>query len=309
MSRICFRALHPALALLLVFASCGLASAGPLRSYIALGDSVAYGQTDVVPVSNGDQGYVKHFADGLAKSNGGVRPNVINLAIPGEQSTSFFTGVAPPGWVRAAGVNLNYADPTKSQLSMFQTFAAAEHAQGHVISHVSFALGSNDFFYLTGQPGFFELPAAQQQAQAGQTFAVLQANYAAALGEIRAAAPEAQLLLLNYYNPFAVLGPDDPLNQSALVFGALHQQLLEAAAAEFDGRVVDVYTPFLGKEAAYTHILSGDVHPNEQGYQAMADQMLAVANAPEPSSLLLVGIGVCGLAGYRFRRGGRSARN
>lgn len=307
MSRTCSRLLHSVMAVLLTLASSCLASAGPLQSYIALGDSVAYGQTDVLPVSNGDQGYVKLFADGLAKSNGGVRPNVINLAISGEQSGSYFTGVTPPGWARAVTANLHYSDPAQSQSSLFQAWAASEHAQGHTISHVSFALGSNDFFYLTGQPGFFSQPAAQQQAQAGQAFAALLVNYTLALNQIRAVAPEAQLLLLNYYNPFAVFGTDDPLNQAALAFGALHQQLLEAEAAEFGAKIVDVYTPFLGHEAEYTHILSGNVHPNEQGYGVMADQLLAVANAPEPSSLMLVGIGVCGLLGYRQRRQQRAA--
>ena len=36
-----------------------------VKTYIALGDSVAFGQTDVLPVSYGDQGYVKPFADWL----------------------------------------------------------------------------------------------------------------------------------------------------------------------------------------------------------------------------------------------------
>jgi hypothetical protein len=58
--------------------------------YMALGDSIAFGQTDVIPISTGDQGYVRPFADHLASINGGVRPRVVNLAIPGEKTDKFF---------------------------------------------------------------------------------------------------------------------------------------------------------------------------------------------------------------------------
>src|SRR3981189_3098459 len=61
------------------------AIAGPLETYLALGDSIAFGQTDIIPVSLGDQDYVTLYADFLAKQNAGVRPNVANLAFPGDQ--------------------------------------------------------------------------------------------------------------------------------------------------------------------------------------------------------------------------------
>ena len=85
--------------------------AGPVQTYLALGDSIAFGETDVIPVSFGDQGYVKPFADFLATQNGGTRPDVINLAFPGETSSSFFTAVPPPGFAPHTaldGFNLNY---------------------------------------------------------------------------------------------------------------------------------------------------------------------------------------------------------
>ena len=73
-------------------------AAAPVQTYLALGDSIAFGETDVIPLSFGDQGYVKPFADFLATQNGGARPNVINLAFPGETSSSFFTAIPPVGF-------------------------------------------------------------------------------------------------------------------------------------------------------------------------------------------------------------------
>src|SRR5689334_21952892 len=101
-------------------AALGLASATPRpalggsMTYIALGDSVAFGETDFTRnPSYGDRGYVSHVADGLAASNGGVRPNVVNLAIDGETTTSFFGGGQP-----LAPQNLNYPATTTSQNTM-----------------------------------------------------------------------------------------------------------------------------------------------------------------------------------------------
>src|SRR5262249_24799542 len=117
------------------------AIAGPLETYLALGDSIAFGQTDTIPVSFGDQGYVALYADFLATQNAGARPNVVNLAVPGETSTSFFTGVSPPGLPAHElldSFNLNYqADSAQSQNTLMLSKIASEAAAGHVISHVS----------------------------------------------------------------------------------------------------------------------------------------------------------------------------
>lgn len=52
-----------------------------LAVYIALGDSITFGETDLQYIpSFGDRGYVGLYADYLASVNGGDRPTVINLA-------------------------------------------------------------------------------------------------------------------------------------------------------------------------------------------------------------------------------------
>src|SRR5437016_1096158 len=65
------------------------------KNYVALGDSYAWGLLNSSsPPSNGDQGYVSLFDNFLATQNGGVRPTLKNLAVPGESSSSFFTGTS-----------------------------------------------------------------------------------------------------------------------------------------------------------------------------------------------------------------------
>ena len=64
--------------------------AGPV--YLALGDSITFGvgsDDSANDISTGDRGYVGLYADYLGKASG-TRPNVINLAVSGETSASFF---------------------------------------------------------------------------------------------------------------------------------------------------------------------------------------------------------------------------
>src|SRR3954454_7299204 len=161
----------------------------PSQTYLALGDSIAFGETNVFPRTYGDQGYVTVYADWLATQNHGARPKVINLAVIGETSATYFDvnapGIAPHA--AAAAFNLNYTNPTVSQEQMLRATIAAEAAAGHVITHVSFALGINDFAYLQQtHPELPTLPPAQQQALIDQAFAGLALNDIRAVAEIRA---------------------------------------------------------------------------------------------------------------------------
>src|SRR4051794_11217262 len=107
--------------ILFLLLSCGQVHAGLV--YLALGDSTTFGNDESMPSSTtpnyGDQGFVRPFADSLGSLNGGVRPQVTNLAISGELSSTFLSGVAPTDWSnRAVQWNLNYPTPTTSQNSL-----------------------------------------------------------------------------------------------------------------------------------------------------------------------------------------------
>lgn len=270
--------------------------------YLALGDSIAFGQTDVIPTSHGDQGYVQRFANHLASINGGVRPRVVNLAIPGETSDSFFTATTPVGGTRTVSANLNYSDPNTSQNSKMLAAIQDAKTSGHNVSAVSFALGSNDLLNLATSPAFQTATPAAQQQMIGQLFQKVQENYVKTLSQIREHLPNADLYLLDYYNPYAVLGPDDPANQLALATSEIYRKLVQADAAAFGGQFIDTYTPFLGHEVEYTYILSGSIHPNDLGYAAIARQ-LSAASVPEPGTLTLLSLGAVGMAaGLRRRR-------
>jgi lysophospholipase L1-like esterase len=271
------------------------AQAGPINDYLVLGDSMAFGETNFTNnPSNGDRGYVKPYADLLAAQNGGVRPNVINLGVDAETSTTFFNG-GPAGDGTVSGkpapqLNLNYPNPSTSQNSLLLSTIAAEKAAGHTISSVSLQLGANDLFVAVNTPGFFSLTPAAQQAKIAQTLGTIQANDATLLTELKTQLPNTNLVLLGYHNPFNA-NPSSPLGMLADPAIKALNTLIAGEAAAFGTRYVDTYTPFLGHELAYTYIASGNVHPNAMGYAVIASQLSTV---PEPSSILVMGAGLVG---------------
>lgn len=295
----------------IVFAAWILSTSPPalasvIHDYVALGDSMAFGETNFTAnPSDGDRGYVSLYATSLASSNGGVRPHVINLAADGETSSTFFNGSTQhdgsPG-NPASQWNLNYPSSAPTQNSLLLSTIASEKAAGHVISNVSVQLGANDLLGPVTSPSFLALTPAQQQAAIGQVLTGIQAHDTTLLTELKTLLPNASLVMLGYHNPFNA-DPTSAIGKIADPAVKALNALIAGEAAAFGARYVDTYTPFLGHELAYTYIASGNVHPNATGYAVIASQLETV---PEPSTFLVVGAGLVGwlVLGRRLRSAG-----
>lgn len=211
--------------------------AAPLQTYIAIGDSLAFGETDFAHnPSYGDRGYVKPFADFLATQDHDRRPEVINLGVDAETSDTFFHG-GPKGDGTLSGnpalqLNLNYPESSTTQNSELLSTIAAEKAAGHNISTVSVNLGANDLFVTLHQPDFLNLTPDQQQARIISTLANVQGNYTALLGELKSQVPQASLYLLGYHNPFAA-DPNGAMEKLAGPAVKALNALISAEAAAF----------------------------------------------------------------------------
>jgi lysophospholipase L1-like esterase len=295
----------------------GPASAAGIPTYLAVGDSLAFGFTDDTTPSYGDRGYVADYANYLGATTG-IRPYVVNLGVYGETTSTFLNGASGsinPSQFTVGGtygngsnssgpMNLNYTDTTTSQNSLMLSTIAAAKTSGDPINTVSVQIGANDLFAAAAAPGFFTETATQQAAQIQQTLATVGTNVATILGELKSQLPNTNVVVMGYYNPYAAV----PSNPFSAVAGPAIQGLnsvLQADAQAFGDRFVNTYTPFLGNEAQDTYIATSgslyNVHPNAQGYQLIADQM----EVPEPSTLIVLGAGLGGLLLNR-RRFGRS---
>jgi lysophospholipase L1-like esterase len=280
-------------------------------TYIAVGDSVAFGEYRFLEGPNdGVRGYVAPYADSLAASNGGVRPQVLNLAVSGETSTTFFNGgplgPGPIPGMPAYGRNTNYLQPYPTQNSLLLSTIAAQHAAGNTINNVTVQLGANDFYALAIDPSNFTKTPLQQKAIIGATLSQFQSNYTALLSELKSLAPEANLVLLGYYDPFRPFenDPTSPLYPTSRLSGPSIQglnQIIAGEATAFNARYIDLYTPFLGNELIDTDIantlIPGNPHPTPAGYEVIYNQLV-----PEPASLVMGGTAALVGLGLAWRR-------
>lgn len=242
------------------------------KTYIALGDSVGWGyQANDTARGPGDKGYVRPFADWIATRQGGQRPRLINLSIPGETSSSFFD-TSEIGYL----LNSNYPLILRSsQANTFLSRVTAEIGAGRTITHISFALGGNDMLDLLTS-GFLGLPYAQQAATVDQTLLTTDARLVQALTLIRQRVPGALLIVPGYYNPYAAF-PNSAEQRIALYALPRLNQLLATRARQFGGLFAPTYADFVGQELVWTWIGDNDIHPRQPGYDAIGRRVILTA--------------------------------
>ncbi len=281
-----------------------------MQTYLALGDSMAFGETDFTHnPSNGDRGYVQPFDSFLASQNGGV------LA-PQQPSTWAWMARLPRaflnGRTRDVGnwqlrsnpdntLNTNYTTPGESQNVMMLESIVHQLDAGQTIGNVTLQIGANDLLSVLGTPGFLSLTPAEQQAKFGAALTTLQTNYTTILSELHSLLPHANLYLLGYQDPYNFPGSTlEPLAGPAIQ--ALNN-LIKGEASAFGDKYVDVYAALNGLALQDTLIASGNVHPNAAGYAAIAAQLESTA-VPEPSTLLVLAAGLAGWMALSRRRAG-----
>ncbi len=261
------------------------------QNYIALGDSYAYGYTSqaTTPAGLGDMGYVSLFANYLATRNNNVRPSLTSLATPGETTQSLRSG--PP----ASAYNLNYTGTgNQSQIAVYEQRAAAIALAASRVDYVTLQVGGNDLLNLFVSTQFQAADLATRETLINDRLALVQTNYDNILSRVRAAAPQARIFLLGYPDPFAGLNPN-PLAGYSTRITQRENALFQSLAPTYGATYVDIFTPFVGNETAYTNIQSQDpagsgfpnFHPNAQGYSVIAGRLQAAVAVPEPSALAL----------------------
>ena len=243
----------------------------PKGYYLALGDSIAYGFQSFkfaanLPPEAYNTGYVDVFGAELRQ----IRPGIINVnyGCPGESTGSFVAG--PCVWT-ATGHQLHDAC-TGTQMQCALTFLRAHPGQA---SPITLTLGSNDVSLLLGPctvNGQIDVTCVQTGAPA--FIDGLGARFSGILEQLRAAAPDAEIILTGAWDPFLnALAFADPLYQT-------FNTAIAAVAARSRARFADPFPIFNPQGNPNAEILAictlsllcsqSDAHPSDAGYQVLA---------------------------------------
>lgn len=265
------------ISLLALVSSAGLASAAtpkfnpPKSYYLALGDSVTYGYqgSKVVPgftAEDFNTGYVDVFAAQLRSIQPTIR--VVNYGCPGESSTTFISGSCP-----ANRIGFPLHDPFSGpQLDAALAFLRAHPGE---VSPITVTLWGNDVRELLEACGP-DLSCVLSGAPA--TIDRLASNLDSILRQLRAAAPNAEVILTGAWDSFVGdFAVADPL---FMAMNAAMAGVVARNAARF-ADVFPIFNP-QGDEAAETAAIctlllictEGDSHPSDAGYRVLGEAVL-----------------------------------
>jgi lysophospholipase L1-like esterase len=246
----------------------------PKEFTLALGDSLAFGYQEAKFSANPfnlaqfHTGFAFVFTQRVAETSPGKGAQLLNLGCPGETTTSFLNG---PCLYHAVGfpLHFNYAG---SQIAAAEDLLRANDGK---INPILISLGAND---VLGVRAFCPSlsPDCVVHILPGILGTVGQ-NLNEVLGRLRSAAPDAEIVLLQLYNPLEV-----PFPGSNVLALSLNQVIGNVAAAH-RARVANAFPAFnlplpVGSLCTLTLIcVAGDIHASDAGYAVIADLMFKAA--------------------------------
>jgi lysophospholipase L1-like esterase len=248
------------------------------RYYLALGDSLTFGyqnskfvaeqRTNGYDPASFSTGFVDDLGERLRRLNPALQ--TVNYGCPDESTRSFLSGGCP----FHPGHPLHDDYPvTTSQHDAALAFLAAHPGQ---VDLITITLGANDvqddYQPCLRQP---DLRSCLVQGFPS-VLSQVRRNLDAILADLQAVAPSTPIIVVDLYDPLAIA---EPATVPAVMLLNSTMQLVAAARG---AQVADVFAPFnRGPQPATLCRLTlycmpdQDIHPSDEGYQAMADQVWA----------------------------------
>lgn len=250
---------QPPLAAFLVFTLLVLVRPASVHSqgaaaYIALGDSIAFGVGATNPAAEGYVGLV-HYE--LTADDAPLDPELelVNVSVPG-----------------ATSADLLLPD---DQLDKALEAIEEQTSAGGSVDLISVGIGANDLLALgsAGSPCVTDTASSECQGALTTMLSDLDRNLREVLGDLRRAAPQARIFVLDLYNPYS--GTGSPLE---IIASAGIQQVngvVKTVSADpvFNAQLVPVYELFQGRGSQW--IASDGLHPNNDGHRVLAEALLA----------------------------------
>ncbi len=224
---------------------------GPRTYYLALGDSLAFGYQ---PDLQFYQGYADDFYAQLLPFG---TLSLINMACPGETSTTFISGGCPYSFLRKYPYQ-------GAQLAAALAFIASHPGQ---VSPVTLDIGANDLLPL------IDTTHCTIASSYRQVLAAADANIRSVLAQLGAALRgSGDLFMMNYYFPYQNLCPN-----LVPVIRQLNAHLAADAAA-YTVPLARVFGAFGGPGTPNPHLCSytwmcspfQDIHATSAGYAVIA---------------------------------------
>jgi len=249
-------------------------SASPQRYYLALGDSLTYGIQPAkvdsgLPPTAFNTGFVDVFARRLRTLAPQLR--VVNFGCPGESTRTFVAGGCP--WL-AGGRELH--DGYRS--AQLQAALAFLRAHPNEVSPITLNLGGGDVQAFSDScKGSF----ACARARGPRAMSQLPSRLTSILGRLRAAAPNAEIIVIGLWN-----NDLDHPRESDPLYRAVDLTIAKVAGGA-TAHFADPFPVFdpqgnlarrKARICALTFICSrGDGHPTDAGYRALAAAVLAAS--------------------------------
>ena len=249
----------------------------PQVSYLALGDSLAFGYSQakfnsLFPNENPaafNTGYVDDFGKVLGFGDRNLQ--IVNDGCPGETTESFIKG--PCEYQLAFPLHHPYVGgPGSSQLSDALAYLSANPNR---VNPITLDIGANDALGVIERTCKLEPTCIATEAPA--LFAHIASNLGLILADLRGAAPHAKIIVLGLYNPFG------PSLTGADQLTAQLNEVMKQVASTVGARFADplpFFNPPGPREQPTICLLTNfctplqDIHPTDLGYAVLAGLVL-----------------------------------
>jgi lysophospholipase L1-like esterase len=210
------------------------------------------------------------YTDVLAARMHQLRPDqqTVNLSCPGESTDTMINGVCSFTLPEPDGPGLtlhtSYAGP---QLDAAVSFL---QSHPHQVNPITVSIGGIDAADIIAETCNFDAACIKRSGLRDSVGRGLDRI----LGAIRAAAPDTEIILVAFYNPFSISNPG-----TEGLWQRYYTSVQKDAARNNGARVVDISEIAHGPQVCQLTFLcaSGDPHPTDAGYRQIAEQIFKVA--------------------------------